>query len=200
MKRLSYLAIPLVAALAACSHMSTEPAGGGWATLFDGSSLANWNQVGDANWKIADGAVVADKGSGFLVSKRTYGDFQIRAEFWADSDANSGIFIRCSDAQKLNATVCYEVNIYDKRPDPLYGTGAIVDVAKVVPMPKAGGRWNTYEIVAKGDHLMVTLNGQKTVDVHDKKLSSGYIGLQSAPGVVKDKGTIKFRKVEIKTL
>ncbi len=200
MKRLTYLAIPLAAALAACSHMATEPAGGGWTTLFDGSSLAQWNQVGDANWRIADGAVVADKGSGFLVSKKTYGDFQIRAEFWADSDANSGIFIRCSDAQKLTATVCYEVNIYDKRPDPLYGTGAIVDVSKVDPMPKAGGRWNTYDIVAKGDHLVVTLNGVKTADARNSKPANGVIGLQYAPGVVKDKGVIKFRKVEIKPL
>ncbi len=121
-------------------------------------------------------------------------------EFWADSDANSGIFIRCSDAQKLTATVCYEVNIYDKRPDPLYGTGAIVDVSKVDPMPKAGGRWNTYDIVAKGDHLVVTLNGVKTADARNSKLANGVIGLQYAPGVVKDKGVIKFRKVEIKPL
>jgi hypothetical protein len=201
MKRLTFLAIPVAAALAACSHMATTaPAGGGWTTLFDGSSLANWNQVGDANWKIADGAVVADKGSGFLVSKKSYGDFRIRVEFWADSDANSGIFIRCKDPQKLTSADCYEVNIYDKRPDPLYGTGAIVDVSKVNPMPKAGGRWNTYDIEAKGNHLVVTLNGVQTADAQDGKLASGPIGLQFAPGAVKDKGVIKFRKVEIKPL
>ena len=61
------------------------------------------------------------------------------------------------------------MNIFDKRPDPTYGTGAIVDVAKVEPMPKAGGKWNTYEITAKGPHLVVVLNGQKTVDVQDFK-------------------------------
>lgn len=199
MKRLSFLAIPLVAALAACSHMSTEPAGGGWITLFDGSTLDHWTQVGDANWRIVDGAVVADKGGGFLVSKRTYADFQIRAEFWADSDVNSGIYMRCSDVKKINSNTCYEANIYDKRPDPLYGTGAITDLAKVVPMPKAGGRWNTYDIVVKGSHLVVTFNGVKTVDIHDTKFASGPIGLQYAQGV-KDKGTIKFRKVEIRPL
>ena len=37
---------------------------------------------------------------GHLVSKNSYTDFQIRAEFWVDSDANSGIFIRCTDPQK----------------------------------------------------------------------------------------------------
>ena len=34
-------------------------------------------------------------------------------------------------------------------------------------MPKAGGKWNTYEITAQGPHLVVVLNGQKTVDVQD---------------------------------
>jgi hypothetical protein len=53
------------------------------------------------------------------------------------------------------------VNIFDKRPDPTYGTGAIVDVAKVDPMPKAGGKWNTYEITAKGSQLTVVLNGRR---------------------------------------
>ena len=166
----------------------------GWVTLFDGKNLDHFNPLGDANWKIADGVVQADKGNGFLVTKETYGDFEIKAEFWVDDDANSGIFIRCSDPQKVTATNAYEVNIFDKRPDPSYGTGAIVNVAKVDPMPKAGGKWNTYEITAKGDQLVVTLNGQKTVDVKDSQHARGPIALQYGAGVV------KFRKVEIKRL
>jgi hypothetical protein len=102
-----------------------------------------------------DGALVADKlderkDLSYLVSKDSYKDFQIKAEFWTDEDANSGIFIRCDSQDKIDSKVCYEVNIFDKRPDPTYGTGAIVDVAKVDPMPKAAGKWNTYEITAQG--------------------------------------------------
>jgi hypothetical protein len=176
------------------SHRASGQADAGWTTLLDGSSLNNWNQIGDANWKIADGVVQADKGNGFLVSKNSYTDFQIRAEFWVDDDANSGIFIRCSDPQKITATNAYEVNVFDKRPDPTYGTGAIVNVAKVSPMPKAGGKWNVYEITAKGPQLTVTLNGTRTVDVQDSQHKSGPIALQHGAGVV------KFRKVQIKTL
>jgi Domain of Unknown Function (DUF1080) len=173
----------------------------GWTSLFDGKSLDNFNKVGDANWRIEDGAVVADKGTGFLVTKNSYGDFQMRAEFWADEDANSGIYIRLSDPNKVTAENSYEVNIYDKRPEPIYGTGAIVGLAKVEPMPKAAGKWNVYEITAKGPEFTVILNGQKTVDgARDEKFKSGPIALQNAPGVVKDKGVIKFRKVEIKPL
>lgn len=173
----------------------------GWITLFDGKSLDNWTQIGNANWQLADGVVIADKGSGYLVSKHSYTDFQLRVEFWVDDDANSGIFIRCTNPDKVGTDSAYEVNIYDKRPDPSYGTGAIVNVAKVEPMPKAGGKWNVYEITAKGPQFTVILNGQKTVDgVEDRKFASGRIALQYGASVVKDKGVVKFRKVEIKPL
>jgi Domain of Unknown Function (DUF1080) len=190
----------LACGLGGCGSMSSGSGDAGWVTLFDGRSLDNWDRVGDANWRLEEGGVVADKGSGFLVTKTAYADFEIRAEFWVDSDANSGIFIRCEDRVKLTAVACYEVNIFDKRPDPLYGTGAIVDVVKVSPMPKAGGHWNTYEIVAKGGHFTVKLNGVKTAEGDDGKHARGVIGLQYAPGVVKGAGVVKFRKVEIKPL
>jgi Domain of Unknown Function (DUF1080) len=180
---------------------------GGWVTLFDGKNLDNFNQVGDANWRLEDGSVVADKGNGFLVTKNTYTDYQIRAEFWVDSDANSGIFIRCTDPDKIGSVSAYEVNIWDTRPDPSYGTGAIADVSKVDPMPKAGGKWNVYEITAKGSTFTVTLNGQKTVDgAHDTKFATGRVALQHGlgvkddKGVANDRGVVKFRKVEIKPL
>jgi len=171
----------------------------GWITLVDSTRMGEWIEVGKANWTMKDGALTADriiegKESSFLVSKTSYKDFQIKAEFWADEDANSGIFLRCGGTQKIDSKICYEVNIFDKRPDPTYGTGAIVGVAKVDPMPKAGGRWNTYEITAQGSHLVVMFNGQKTVDVQDSKLASGPLALQYRSGV------IKFRKVQIKPL
>ena len=83
------------------------------------------------------------------------------------------------------------VVVDDNSPD---GTGAIVDVGKVDPMPKAAGKWNVYEITAHGPHFVVTLNGQKTVDAQDSKHANGYIALQYGSGVV------KFRKVQIKPL
>jgi len=201
MKRwLALAGLSLIAAFAFSPLQQAIGQAGGWVVLFDGKNLDNFDKIGDANWRIEDGSVVADKGSGFLVTKNSYGDFQIRAEFWADEDANSGIFIRAQDPQKIGAASSYEVNIYDKRPDPSYGTGAIVDFAKVDPMPKAGGKWNVYEVTAKGPALTVVLNGQKTVDIQDSKFARGPFALQYAPGVVKDKGVIKFRKVEVKAL
>jgi len=205
MKSRSALAL-LLAGVAALCYAPQASSEAGWVTLFDGKSLDNFNNIGDANWRVEDGLIVADKGNGFLVSKDGYGDFQVRAEFWVEPDSNSGIFIRCTEPEKLTADNCYEVNIWDARPEPSYGTGAIVNVAKVDPMPKAGGKWNTYDITAKGSTLTVVLNGQKTVEAQDSKLPNGHIALQhglgnkDANGVANDKGVVKFRKVEIRPL
>jgi hypothetical protein len=172
--------------------------GYGWITLLDGKSMGEWSRIGESNWRMEDGAVVADKrtskGAAHLVSKKKYKNFQLHVEFWSSDDANSGVFLRCKDPKKASATACYEVNIFDKRKDPTYGTGAIVNFVEVVPMPKAGGKWNTFEITADGRHLVVVINGKKTVDTRNGLFKDGHITLQHGGG------TIKFRKVAIKPL
>jgi type II secretory pathway pseudopilin PulG len=173
----------------------------GWISLFDGETLANWDRIGTANWRLENGAVVADDGRGFLVSKDAYKDFDLRVEFWIEAKTNSGVFIRCTDPASVSGKTAYEVNIWDTRPEQKYGTGAIVGVAAVDPMPHAAGRWNVYEISVRGNKFFVTLNGQKTVDgaVSDK-FAKGHIALQHGKGVTDESGIVKFRKVEIRLL
>ncbi|HYR90111.1 MAG TPA: DUF1080 domain-containing protein [Terriglobia bacterium] len=197
MKRASAIAIGLLITGLAGFQYSNEAAGqtaAGWTTLFDGKSLAAFNPVGDANWQLMEGLVQANKGNGFLVSKTSYGDFQLKVEFWVDDDANSGVFLRCSNPKEITATNAYEVNIFDKRPDQAYRTGAIVDVAKPLSNINAGGRWNTFEITAQGSHLTVTLNGTRTVDVQHSGHARGPFALQYGAG------TVKFRNVQIRPM
>ncbi|MBV9190857.1 MAG: DUF1080 domain-containing protein [Betaproteobacteria bacterium] len=205
MKRL-LVVTAVVGTLVACANMHIPGMAGGWETLLDGDKgLENFDRVGDANWRAEGGAIVADQGkSGFLLTKKSYKDFEIRAEFYAESDTNSGIFIRCNNREKITGTNCYEVNIWDTRPEPKFGTGAIVDVA-AVPVPiqnKAGGHWNTYEITAKGSQLVVKLNGVQTVTGQDAKLAEGPFGLQYATGGANGaQGSgIKWRKVQVRPL
>ena len=189
-------AASLVVALAGCTSPGSP---GGWTTLVDGTQgMENFVRVGEANWTAGDGAIQASEGgkaAAFLVTKSVYKDVQIRVEFWASDDANSGIFFRCQEPGKINDENCYEANIFDQRPDPSYGTGAIVKVAKLTaPMLKAGGKWNTFDITAKGSRLTVVLNGTKTIFIEDSKFASGPIALQWGRGV------IRFRKVEVRPL
>jgi len=189
--------------LAFCTLPLSGPAqaqsGEGWVALFDGKSLDRWEGDGKAQFAIEDGAIVAKdkkdpKDTAFLISKDKYKDFQIYAEFWTSNDANSGIFIRCDDPNKPAAKTCYECNIYDTRPDPSYGTGAIVYHAEVNPMPKVGGKWSTMEITAKGRDLTVMIDGKKTASARSGVHTEGPLALQFG------EGTVKFRKVAIKPL
>lgn len=196
-RRFAFAGIVSLSLLGGCANAPSSTSG--WMALYDrGSNLNDWTLVGDANWRIQEDSIVADllrsKTPGYLVSKKIYDNFEIRSEVWVDSHTNSGIFIRCQDPTKIGADNCYEVNIWDTRPDPSYGTGAIVDIAKVSPMPRAGGQWNVMEITARGDLLVVRLNGQETVNVRHSGLAKGHIALQYGSGVV------KFRQVLIKPI
>ncbi|MGC1746231.1 MAG: DUF1080 domain-containing protein [Pseudolabrys sp.] len=170
----------------------------GWITLFDGKSLDGWDQVGESNWRVEDGAIVVDKmagkEAGYLVSKKLYKNFIVRVEFWPSDDANSGIYFRCLDPKKITDRTCYEANIFDQRQDPSYGTGAITRYVEVNPMPKAGGKWNTYEVTANGRDITVVLNGQMTAKLRNGMFDEGPIVLQHGAG------GIKFRKIEVRPL
>lgn len=190
------LSVMAFAALYVTPKAASQEAG--WVTLFDGKSLDGWNQVGESNWHVEDGAAVADKmpgkDAGYLVSKNSYKNFVVRVEFWPSDNANSGIYFRCLDPKKITDRTCYEANIFDQRPDPSYGTGAITRYVEVNPMPKAGGKWNTYEVTANGRDITVVLNGQTTAKLRNGMFDEGPIVLQHGAGA------IKFRKVEIKPL
>jgi hypothetical protein len=202
MSRLAARAFAIVIGLAAVVSFVPLPAnaqtGEGWIALFDGKNLGDWDQVGETNWRVEEGAIVADKRTSkeiaHLVSKKPYKDFELYVEFWASDDANSGIFLRCQDPKAITDRSCYEVNIFDQRKDPTYGTGGIVHFAEVNPMQKAGGKWNTFQITAKGRLITVLMNGQKTVELHNGLFVEGPITLQHGSGVM------KFRKVAIRPL
>ena len=178
-------------------HAAASQSGPEWVTLIDSNNMGDWDLFRESNWRLEDGAVVADNNTGkaaYLVSKESYKDFKLHIEFWASDDANSGIFFRCSDTMNINDRTCYEANIFDQRKDPTYGTGAIVRHIEVDPMPKAGGKWNTYEITVKGRQITVVFNGTKTAELRSGLLTEGPFALQHG------KGVIKFRNVAIKPL
>jgi Domain of Unknown Function (DUF1080) len=200
-KRVMHFLFSAVVAGCGISAVMPEAASqeAGWITLFDGKNLDGWDQVGGSNWHVADGAIVADtmadkKEPGYLVTKKSYKNFAVRVEFMPSDDANSGIYVRCLDAKKITDRTCYEANIFDQRPDPSYGTGAITRYVEVNPMPKAGGKWNTYEVTANGRDITVVLNGQTTAKLRNGMFDEGPIALQHGAGA------IKFRKVQVKPL
>ena len=166
----------------------------GWRTLLNGSDLSGWTPVGDANWRVEEGAARADRSTAasYLVSQDSFANFDLELEFWVNPEANSGVFLRCQDPKAIGDMSCYEVNIFDTRPDQTYRTGSIVNIAAPAEIINTGDQWNRFKITADGTRLQVTLNDRVTVDTMDSRHSSGPIALQHGAG------TVMFRNVRIR--
>ncbi len=193
-------ALVAVLALAACGQMTPAQ---GWTTLIDGATgMDNWTNSGaTANWRGEGGAIVADKivsgtGASVLITKKDYQNLEIYAEFWSEENTNSGIYLRAPDIKMVNtASGALEVQIWDKNPAQHYATGSLVNVSSVNGKYVAAGRWNTFEVHAKGSEVTVKLNGVVTTSTSYAKTQTGRIGLQFNPG-----GAIKFRKLLVREL
>ena len=164
-----------------------------WTTLFDGSDLGSFNTLGEAHWIIIDDYVEADGYTGsYLVTKENYGDFELELEFWPSMDANSGVYIRNQNGERIGAEFGYEINIYDTNENPDNRTGAIIRFAPPLEEVVAGGRWNKYEIKAEGTRVVVHLNGILVADLDDDTYTSGPIVFQNNGGL------IRFRNIRIR--
>lgn len=200
MKRMVRSAAGLLVVALALFGCASAPSGPGWVTLIDGDKgLENFTQLGAANWTASDGSIWADKKStadaGILLSKNAYKDFELYVEFWAsDENANSGVYIRVTNQKVVNSRGAYEVQIWDNPTPPAFPTASLIPAAKAAPTFKAAGRWNTFDVAAKGPRIVVKMNGEQAVDVNDTAYPAGPIALQY------NAGTLKFRKVMIKPL
>jgi 3-keto-disaccharide hydrolase len=187
-----------------------------WQSLFDGKTLNGWHSTatatpanatpgqfgtskpcaaasapspampaGASHWEIVDGLLTAcGDPAGYLVSDRTYKNFVLSLEFKTGADTNSGVFVRNS----------YEVQIWKQQPAG-YNTGGIVNTAKTArDFAFKADDWNLLQITADGDHLIVVLNGETTVDVHDARSAEGTIRLQY------QQYPIAFRNLRIRVL
>ena len=189
------MALFLVGA-AASAAIPAAPAqtGSGWVTLFDGKNLDNFVTTGNANWRVKDGVIEADKPRGYLVSKESYGDFELRGEVWAAPESNAGFMFRITDPKDPGIQNGYELNINDQRKDQDGRTGSIVNVAKPLMKFDSGNRWTTVEITARGSRLTARLDGKLVAEADDTKYARGPVALQAAGGPV------RYRNVQIRPL
>ena len=102
MARLSTFAIALlfvaIVGLQYTGTASGQSGGDGWITLFDGKNLDQWQaEAGnEATWRIEDGSIAVEKMDKDpkaivnLVSKQSFTNFELRAEFWVSTTPTAG--------------------------------------------------------------------------------------------------------------
>ncbi|HYO81529.1 MAG TPA: DUF1080 domain-containing protein, partial [Bryobacteraceae bacterium] len=189
------LAAVLVSAFlaAAQSRLSTEEAAQGWILLFDGESTFGWTSEGGAEWKVVDGALVAETGQyGWLRHNAVFADFELQADFRTAADGNSGIFLRSNRGGSPHVSG-YELQIFDGHEK--YPTGSIVAHAAAKGAKIKGGEWQTFHVTARGPAIEVRLDGNAVLKMSDRKSPAGHIGLQFNPGK-----KIEFRNVRLRPL
>ena len=194
----------LVAALLACANVlhaaddqppTCDQDEKGFVTLFDGKTLDGWQ--GDVKGYTVENGVIICKPGGNLYTKDEYDDFIFRFEFKLPPGGNNGVGIR-TPMGKDAAYEGIEIQILDDeheryknlRPYQFHGSIYGVIPAKRGHL-KPAGKWNREEIVAKGSHIKVTLNGTVITEADLSKIDKTIDG-KSHPGLHNKKGYIGF--------
>jgi hypothetical protein len=161
----------------ACNTLSKAEAEAGWTLMFDGQTLDGWrNFQGDTitGWVVEDGTLKAlGQGSdlsGYIVSEKQYGNFDLTLDWKIAPEANSGIlYLVLEDSFKTPYETGPEYQLIDDAgfPEPLEewqktGANYAMHVAENKDM-KPAGEWNTARILVDNGHVEHWLNGSKVV-------------------------------------
>ncbi len=202
MRRLAFAAV-LSLTLAPGAFAADE----GFKPLFNGKDLTGWVTPDDKDlFSVEDGEIVGRSKAGqlkkneFLVTDKPYGDFILKAKIKLRNH-NSGIQFRSKRADngavsgpQADAADGYWGLLYEER-----GRGILeqFDKGKAKSLIHKGD-WNEYEITAKGDHVIIMINGTKVIDRDDPKFAkSGIIAFQLHAGPPME---VRFKDVELKLL
>ena len=215
MKLSCLLIAPLLLHAAAPNELTPEEKKENYTLLFNGKNLDGWD--GDpVRWTVQDGIIVGSsdghpfKVNTFLIYKGTFRNFILKGDIKLRNH-NSGIQFRSeqlpgegwmvrgyqADASEVGDEKSAWGNLYEER---LRGRGAMKtpDEGWLIAKPLLHrGDWNTYEILADGDHIRLTFNGKVTIDMHDRASAQGIIALQLHAG---PEMRVEFRNLKIKTL
>lgn len=131
--------------------------------LFDGSSLDGWVSVGGgpARWRVENGYMEVEPGTGNIRTKEEFGDCQLHIEWAAPAvvkgesqgRGNSGVFLMGR----------YEIQVLDCYENPTYADGTTAAIyGQYPPLVNAcrkPGEWQTYDIIweaprFEGDRLV----------------------------------------------
>ena len=159
--------------LSACAWVQDEAAVHPWHPLLDdkGSAWRGWKSGGlPDGWKISDGVLSKDGEVEDLVSRRTYGDFELEFEWKIGEGGNSGVFYRGTREYEYVFWSAPEYQLLDDANAP-DGRSRLTSAASNYGLYAAPagvvrphGEWNEARIVVDGAHVEHWLNGRKVVE------------------------------------
>ncbi len=162
-----------------------------WITLFNGKDFEGWDIIGDAEWRVEDGLMVAEDGNGYAITKDTFKDFHFWAYIHTSTRANGGIFYRWNKLGDRG----HEAQIYNVE-GAKNMTGSIYNRSSAKNLYARDGRWFLMQVIAQGDHSKVLVNGRLAAEYDRTVNREGHISLQ----MHRRDSVIRFKDVRIQPL
>lgn len=171
---LSAAAGPAGAQEAGANTLSAQERADGWQLLFDGQSLDAWRgyQLDDvpSGWVARDGKLTRVGPGGDIITRDTFGDFELVAEWRVEPGGNSGIMYRGDESADYFYKTAPEMQVLDDAghadgASPLTSAGSVYALYPAPPgVVQPAGEWNHVRIVADGAHVEHWLNGEKVAE------------------------------------
>lgn len=190
------------------SAQRVRPPGEDWITLFNGTDLSGWTNIGSQKWEVESGTLhglAVTKDYGYLQTDKSYKDFQLALRFKCEGDGNSGVFFH----------VWFKEATADVTKGPQFEidctlgrhTGGVYEQKRhwiVWPSPENESvvrrdDWNDYLLTVEGNHYTSRLNGVLMIDYTDPMPESedGPLALQLHSG---GRGNMRFKDIIIRDL
>jgi hypothetical protein len=205
---LRLLAFVLLAAITSAAQTSPVPPSAPL-VLFDGHSfdglhvfVENNSVPVDGAWKIEEGILrCTGVGRGYVRTNHAYADYRLSVQWrWPKNPGNSGVLLhivgadiiwpKCFEAQLAAGRAGDFASYSDARSKEEIvshnprgvSTGRLSKPGPSVEKPP--GEWNTYDIVAQGDTVTLSVNGTQVNQMTRVIPSGGMIALQSEGSAV----------------
>ncbi len=223
--RFARRAAPAVAILLASCASLRAHSQGTWKVLFDGTSLSAWRgyhmQEMPKGWDIVDGVLVKKGTAEDIMTRDTFGDFELEIEWKLEKAGNSGIFYRATEEYDKIYWSGTEYQLLDDANAPDGRTRLTSAAAAYGIYPSAEGalkplgEWQQTRIIVKKNHVEHWLNGKKVVEYElwspdwkakvaaSKFAKYPHYGLapRGAIGIQGDhNGTLSLRNIRIRSL
>ncbi len=208
------------------AHNTLTPAErtAGWRLLFDGRTTRGWRAYDSdsmpAGWQVVDGTLTRAGRAGDIITRETFRDFELVADWMVPPRGNSGIFYRAAPGSEAIYHSAPEYQVLDDAGHRdgvtlLTSAGSVYGLYPALPgVVRRAGEWNTARIVVNGSRVEHWLNGKKLAEYElggedwkakvaaskfaawpeYGKAAEGHIGLQ-------DHGDrVAFRNIKIRVL
>jgi hypothetical protein len=173
-----------------------QPDKDGFVSLFDGKSLDGWKVGKNAeSWSVEDGHITCHgPGPSHMfydgpIHNHDWKNFELKVELMTFPHANSGVYFHTKYQEEGWPAQGFECQVNCTHKD-WKKTGSLYDIADIKDPHHKDNEWFLYDIIVKGDHVVLKINGET---VNDWTQPADFKPPKNHPGRFIQHGTIALQ-------